>query len=327
MKDGMIFASARAKAKELNLFTEERLHRMMESKTIEDAVRLLAEVNYAGGMPIDKDNFYEALVEEEKQATDFVKSCAPKGLGIECFFLRNDYHNLKVLIKAKYANISDLSVMILPDGNYSFEELSDKVENNKLSFVNSFMSDAVKAIDKAFETGNCSPRKIDTEIDKAMYKEINVILNQKTTDKYIKKYFATQIDAINIGTLLRTIAINANFAFFEENFIEGGEIGLYSFKECGTDEQKLAKFIDGTSYKNFYAKITDGDLSEFETAKDNFLLQIFAVNKGDMFSVAPIVGYYLAKLNEVKVIRVVLVCIKNGVPYEEMRKRVRALYA
>ncbi len=46
-----------------------------------------------------------------------------------------------------------------------------------------------------------------------------------------------------------------------------------------------------------------------------------------MFSVAPILGYYLAKLNEIKVIRVVLVCIKNGVPEDQMKKRVRELYA
>ena len=58
-----------------------------------------------------------------------------------------------------------------------------------------------------------------------------------------------------------------------------------------------------------------------------YLLNIFATNRGDMFSLAPIVGYYLAKLNEVKVLRVVLVCIKNNVPTEEMKKRVRALYA
>ena len=68
-------------------------------------------------------------------------------------------------------------------------------------------------------------------------------------------------------------------------------------------------------------------MASYETAQDNFLLGIFAVNKTDMFSVAPILGYYLAKLNEIKVIRVVLVCIKTNVPRDQMRKRVRELYA
>ena len=96
MKQGLIFASSRAKAKELNLFTEERLYRMMESKTLTDAVRVLAEANYADGENVNTENFYEILEKEERSVTAFVRETAPKGVGIECFFCRNDYHNLKV---------------------------------------------------------------------------------------------------------------------------------------------------------------------------------------------------------------------------------------
>ena len=45
-----------------------------------------------------------------------------------------------------------------------------------------------------------------------------------------------------------------------------------------------------------------------------------------MLSAAPIIGYYVGKLNEIKVIRVILVCKKNNVPKAEMEKRVRQLY-
>jgi vacuolar-type H+-ATPase subunit C/Vma6 len=49
--------------------------------------------------------------------------------------------------------------------------------------------------------------------------------------------------------------------------------------------------------------------------------------KGDMFSAAPIVGYYLGKMNEIKIIRVILVCLKNKVDKDEMKKRIRVIYA
>lgn len=327
MKQGLIFASARARAKELNLFTEERLYRMMESKTIDDAVRILAESGYGGGTNVTADNFYDVLSEEERQATAFLREAAPKGLGIECFFLRNDYHNLKVLVKARYTDQSDYSGMLLPEGNYSVAELKERYDNNKLGFADAYMGDAVKKIEKRFETEGISPRTVDVELDKAMYAEITDTLADKNADKYIREYFVTVIDAANIGSLLRTAAIGEGIGFFEENFIQGGEIGLHSFKECGTDVAKLAKLVGGTRYKEIFARVTDGDLSAFETAKDDCLLKIFSANKADMFSVAPIVGYYLGKLNEIKVLRVVLVCIKNGVSAEEMKKRVRALYA
>lgn len=325
MKQGLIFASARAKAKELNLFTEERLHRMMEAKNIDDAVRLLAEANYGGGANVTAHNFYDVLAEEERLVTEFIREAAPKGMGIECFFMRNDYHNLKVLLKGKYTN-ADYEEMILPDGNYKFAELKEKFENNKLSFVNSYMGEAVQNIEKYFETNGISPRKIDVEVDKAMYKEISSELAKKDADKYIKEYFVTSVDAANIGTMFRTITLGQEYKFFEENFIPGGEIDVSSFKECGTDMAKLRKLVESTKFKPLFVGV-ENDLSEFETAKDNYLLKIFSTNKGDMFSVAPIVGYYLGKLNEIKVIRVVLICIKNNVSAEEMKKRVRVLYA
>jgi V/A-type H+-transporting ATPase subunit C len=68
-------------------------------------------------------------------------------------------------------------------------------------------------------------------------------------------------------------------------------------------------------------------MTEFDTARDNHILNIFKENKHDMFSVAPVMGYYLAKMNEIKVIRVVLVCIKNKVPQKEINKRLRLMYA
>lgn len=324
MKDGLIFANARAKAKELNLFTEERLHRMMESKTLDEAVRILIEVNYAGGMVTDANNFYDLLNEEERIVTSFVREVAPANIGFECLFMRNDYHNIKVLLKAKYGKIGNIDDMFLPDGNIKLNDLKTKAENNTFDF-NPFIIQAVAIIDKAFESGKMSPRIIDTEIDKAMYKDINNKL-QQNSDKYIKEYFVTLIDSINIATYLRTVKIKATYAFFESNYIEGGTITAEQFKGYNMDTSKLAHSLAGTQYKVFFDKIIDNDMSAYETAQDNYLLKIFATNKTDMFSVAPIVGYYLAKLNEIKVIRVVLVCIKNKVPSEEMKKRVRELY-
>lgn len=325
MKEGLIFANSRAKAKELTLFNEERLFRMMECKDIEEAVRILIEINYAGGMVADGNNFSDLLAEEERIVTAFVREVAPKNVGFECFFLRNDYHNIKSLFKAKYGKIDDITPLILPDGNYSFAQLKEWLDADKLQFSPN-VEEAVKSINKAFEAGNGSPRLIDVQLDKAMYKDIVEFLKE-VKDKYILQYFQNFIDSTNILTFLRVIRIKSKFPFFQENFVEGGSLTLKQFSELNMDEAKLAKLLTGTVYKDFFDKISDNDLSQYETVRDNFLLKIFSVNKSDMFSVAPIVGYYLAKLNEVKVIRVVLVCIKNKVEIEEMKKRVRLLYA
>lgn len=326
MKEGLIFANTRAKAKELNLFSEERLLRMMECAGLRDAVRILYEANYGGGLIVDDEkDFEKVLLEEQKLVTDFVKEVAPENIGFECFFLRNDYHNIKSLLKAKFGGINEISPLIMPEGIYKFDELKAKIDSGKLDY-NEYIAEAYETIEKRFEVGEGGPRLIDTLIDKAMFKDIVERL-KKDCDEYVRQYFVSLIDTTNILSLLRVFAIDGQMSFFAGYFIEGGSLDIKFFTDCAADPfNKLPAALRWTPYREVAAKIEQG-LPSFETAQDNLLLKIFSANKNDMFSVAPIIGYYLAKQTEMKAIRVVLVCIKNKVPKEEMKKRVRTLYA
>ncbi len=322
-KEGLIFANARAKSKENYLMSEERLHRIVESKTVADAMRVLAEMNYAGGMSVEGEDFYSLLKEEERLATAFVLEAAPKGIGFECFFMKNDYHNVKALLKARYGQSADLEEMVMPGGNVPFSELKRRIEEGKTDF-DPYLDGAVKRIERLFAEGKGSPRLIDVELDRAMYE--NIASRMPSCDPCIRKYFRSQVDLINIETWLRCVRIHAGSAFLESSFLAGGSIGLKQFEECKGEKEKFNKLVSSTEYKPFLDKIEEG-LTVYETARDDFLLKIISADKADMFSVAPILGYYLAKVNEVKILRVVLVSIKNKIAPEEMKKRVRALYA
>lgn len=326
MSQGLIFANARAKAKEMNLLTQDRLLRMMEASSLQDAVRILVEANFGEGAVIDDDNDFEKLLQAEEQAAvDFVKEVAPENAGFECFFLMRDYHNIKCLLKQKYGELGDISQMLMRGGLYGADELKKRVEEDKLDMTEELKAAAL-TIEKKFDAGEGNPRLIDTLTDKAMFADITRRL--KGGDKYVKEYFEALIDTANVLTFLRTRDIGGGIAFFESNFIEGGSLPFKLFEECMNDAyNKLALTLKGTKYFELAAKIEEGDLTAYETWRDNYLLKLFSANKADMFSAAPIVGYYLAKLNEIKVIRIVLVCIKNKVNKADMKKRVRALYA
>lgn len=326
MDKDLIFANARAKAKELNLFSQERLYRMIETETLRDAVRILIEANYGGGIILDDESdFEQMLIAETKLTTDFVKECMPEGTGFECFLLKNDYHNIKALLKAKYASLSDSSALIMPNGLYELSSLKKKIEDKKLDLTLALV-EAMDTIERSEELGELTPRIIDTLIDRAMFIDIMSRLEQHK-DSYIKSYFINLIDTTNILTLLRVHKIGQKMPFFAQNFIEGGTISAEVFADCFVDPYtKLPVALRGTPYSDLIEYISDEDFSSYEVAQDNYLLKIFSENKDDMFSEAPIVGYYLAKLNEIKVIRIVLVCIKNKVKKSNIKKRVRKLY-
>jgi V/A-type H+-transporting ATPase subunit C len=64
----------------------------------------------------------------------------------------------------------------------------------------------------------------------------------------------------------------------------------------------------------------------FEKYCDDALIEYALPAKWVTFGIAPLAAYYLAKEAEVKNVRIVMTCKQNGVPADEIRKRVRRLY-
>lgn len=324
MKAGLLFANGRAKAKENNFISEERIRRMIESRSLDEAVRILFEINYAGGMMVEPNDFYTILHEEERLLYEFMREVTPKGIGLECFFLKADYHNLKVLCKEKYGNILDGEKILSHYGLIPLAKLKEQFR--EMSLDSPHMKEAFEYIDGLFEEGKGTPRVIDVTIDKAMFRDLKERLSERGVDKAVIEYFQVLTDSTNILTFLRSVKIEAGYEFFESNFVEGGNLSLEFFKKLDGQKEKLEKELKGTVYKEFYDKASGVDLAIYETEQDNYLIKLFATKKADMLSAAPIIGYYVGKLNEIKVIRVILVCKKNNVPKAEMEKRVRQLY-
>ena len=66
MNDGLLFANAAVKTKESGFFGTEKLGRLIDSDSLADAVRVLAEAGYGGGsIPDDPDDFERLLRDEE----------------------------------------------------------------------------------------------------------------------------------------------------------------------------------------------------------------------------------------------------------------------
>lgn len=62
-------------------------------------------------------------------------------------------------------------------------------------------------------------------------------------------------------------------------------------------------------------------------ASENALLKEWKDTDFDMFSIAPIVAYYLTKKTELKVVKLIVAGIKNHVDPQIIKERMRELYA
>lgn len=325
MRDGLLFVNAVAKSKEENLFSEERLSRLIDAEKLDDAVKILVEAGYGGGAVVDDPkDFEEILSSEEKILNEFVSSIELNGAGFECFYIKADYHNAKAILKGLYAGGTNEDAL-MDGGLYAVSELKEKI-NSDSPEINPYLDEAVKAVKRSFEN-TVSPRLIDTLVDKAMYSDIASRLNNAKTDALIKTYFAAMIDCLNAASFVRSVSIGANLPFFVSNIIDGGTIDEKTLAGLYPDINKMRDKLKFSGYDSFSEKLSIETLPEFDAARDDYLINLFRTNRSDMFSVAPVMGYYLGKLNEIKVLRIVLVCIKNGVDKKEIKKRLRSMYA
>lgn len=329
MAGSLLYVNARIKSLENGLLNQMQLSRLAEAENLQDAFKILQECGYGAGLQIEDIRSYENLIaEKERQASAFLRENLFKNSGLEIFLLKNDYHNAKVLMKAKYLRLENVGDMVAPDGLLSLEVMQSEIKDDKYEKFPKEMAVALQKIDQDFVDGNRSPRLIDTTIDEAMFRNISRIL-KSSGQKPLSDYFKAWVDTTNILSFIRTRKLGLDFDFFESVFISCGTIQLSTLKDLydATNEKFIEK-MKYTPYGELVVKAFEEDgLVKYETYADNFLMNIFKQSKYDMFSVAPIAGFYLGQLTEIKVIKLIIAGIKNKVDTKILKIRLRELYA
>ena len=320
--NSLVYSNARVKAMENSFLTNEKIVRMAYSDSLEEGFRVLLESSYGGGLVVDAKDYDALLQTEDARVSEFVLEAMPSGQGMESFVVKNDYHNLKAIVKGKYMRLDDVDFMLMPKGSFDPKEVKDMVYADDYSVLTDLQKTALLEIDSARANGNTSPRFIDLTLDKACYKEIMSSL-KKVKNKFMPKYWQTNIDIMNISCFVR--ASNAgDKTLFDESFIDGGKLEKRFFTgELSGVLDKLAY----TSYPQIAEALKTGDFVAFERIWDNTLLNIFKDERNDIFSVAPIAGFYVAKKIEIKIVRMICILLKNDVDKDVIRDRLRELYA
>lgn len=329
----LIYSNARVKAMENALLTSEKITRMAYSESLPEAIKILYESNYGGGFMVDNPYKYPQILRaEEKQVAEFMKEAMPDNSGLQTLLYVNDYHNIKSYLKSKYCKGIDLDVMLLPEGNLSYQIIEEGVLNDNLSKLDKNMAEVIKDIEQVVENGDISARYIDVSLDKAMFKHIFADC-KKAKVKSVTKYHQANVDFMNVSTMLRCKKINADIKFFKENLIEGGEIKTYILEELYKEPYDvIGEKLKYTGYGEIIAVAVeeakqDKSLVQFEVLWDNYLMDIFKNDKADIFSVAPIAGFYIAKKIELKMVGMILTCLKNKADLSAIKARLRGFYA
>lgn len=324
--NSLIYSNARVKVMENTFLTSEKITRMVFAEQLEEGVKILTESGYGGGSAQEGD--YEAMLAAEEARVDaFVAEAAPQESGMASFAMRNDYHNAKALTKAKYAHAQVEPETLAPRGTIALDKLQEAIVTDHYADLPREMAQALQTIDSEFARGAHRPRLIDAELDKAAYRDISAYA-RKCKSKLLTQYWQITIDLGNISSFLRCRAIGKDARYFKEGFIEGGTLSQEKF--LSVYDQPSDVFAERLRYTDYRGEIAEtaakGDMVAFERAWDNKLLDLFKDNRNDLFTLAPLAGFYVGKKIEIKTVRMILTLLKIGADKSEIKRRLRNLY-
>lgn len=329
---GLLYSNARIKTMEKTLVSSLQMERLSDAKNMAEVAAMLTEFGYgAGTVAGDAASVDNALEAELAVATGFFKENIFKKSGLETLLLPHDYHNLKSLLKAKYAGVKDVSALLFTDGFVDVKILKEAVfgDEDAKGELPERMRAVIDTVEKEFSDKTPSGRFIDNAADRAAYEEIFCIL-KKCNSECLTKYYVVKVDLLNLKNLFRVKSAGLSFLSFEEGYLPGGKISKNYFEqifELPSEEKAKKIAFDFSDYARAAEILLADDAAAFETYAANVGLKVFRDDRNDMFSVAPIAGFYLAKITELDSVRLIVSAVRNGVDKQQLKKRLRELYA
>lgn len=315
-----LYQNAQIKSRESKLLTQQGVQRLLDASDTREASRALAEL----GFGTDGENFDVVFKRAEDENIALLKEMNEGG-ALDAFLIESDYTNLKILLKAFVSGLK--AETYAPNGLFEVGFLQNAIETGEVAALPKQMQEIILKTQEALAGGQISAHKLDIDVDKTQYAHQLELC--KKSGKVAKEYFEKRIDYLNISSFERARRLNLDQSFFEECFINGGKIALTTFQSVWElhGEELLKPFKETAYFEDLKALDEGGKLVVFEAKTDDALLKVWKSEKDDLYSIAPIVAFYMSRKTELKIAKLIVAGVKNRVAPQIIKERMRELYA
>ncbi|MPM50372.1 V-type sodium ATPase subunit C [bioreactor metagenome] len=329
-REDYIFATARVRSVEKNLLTREKITKMIDSKTADEALKVLSECHYSDeNAEVSGGDFEILLVKAQKELNEFIKKISPNPETFDLFLYVYDYHNLKVLLKSEFLQ-SDDSKLLVDGGTIPVSKLKILIhERNYLPLTENMKKALVEALDTFSRTND--PQQIDIIMDRACFEDM-IKCAKDSESKFVTGYVKTLIDVTNIKSFVRVRKMGKAWDFFTKIFIGGGSIAQKLF--IASFDEPLEQFGEKLSSYGYEKVISSGaeslkvtgKFTELERQCDNRLIEYVKSAKYISFGIEPLVGYMVAKDSEIKTVRIIMSGKIADLSADKIKERLRDTY-
>ncbi len=326
-----LFGSANIRTLENAIIGRERIERLLNTKTTDEAWNLLSDWgvhivrNQESGKPMREETLLGIL----KGAYGRLGELAPDSDALRLWLYPYDCNNLKAAQKAFIRGI-DPSSMLFDFGTLAASDIVKMVETgNYRGLPANLQASAQSAMDEYAKTKN--PQVIDLILDKACWRDM-LAAAKASGEAFVVRLVEARIDLLNVMIALRILRMKSGEVgkvLFTDAFLEGGKLTLEVLTDSlSNGENALWESLRYSDYARFaesFAK-SDAALSTAEKLADNYWMSLILENKFVPDGLEVMISFLAAHEYEIKNLRIVLSGKEAGIPTATIRERIRDSY-
>ncbi|MBR5381880.1 MAG: V-type ATPase subunit [Oscillospiraceae bacterium] len=322
-----LYLSAYLRARESTLLTNERVNRMLDAKTYEDAAKVLEECGYGDMTDVNAAELEKRFSEKRDRTMHDLALTAPDSAIVDVFRVKFDYHNAKVLIKSEASGVKG-DHLLSGAGRVPPEVLEDAYVRDEMKGVPSVLAQAIReAKDTLARTDD--PRLSDFVLDRAYYKEFQE-LAEESGSSFLVEYGKLAVDSANLRTAVRSARMQKDGAFLRGVLSEGGNVSRDRLITAVSSGTPLASLFGGSPLAEAAASgdevIAGEKLTRFEKLCDDALSKYLSSAKLSSFSERVLIAYICALETEISTARIILTGRMANIPSDVIRERLREAY-
>ncbi len=314
-----IYATGRIRSKETELLTSQDVSRLISCKTYEETARYLNSKGYN----IKGLKYIDALKERENSSWTLMTELIDNIRFLDCFVLKNDFHNLKTGIKAGVAQIDGAGYLTSPSvfnpktvyesaAKHSFSDLPDILRKAGEESYEVLAKTGQSQLSDAIIDRYC----IEAEIQKAEETGCEMFISLSYLDARMK----------NIKIAYRCALAEKDLNFTTRVLAECEGIDKQSLAKAsseGTDN--LLSYLENSGFGDEAAKLKESSAS-FEKYCDDKIMNLLRTAKTITYGIEPPASFFLAVEAEILTVRIILSGKLNGEDEKKLDERVRVLY-
>ena len=316
-----IYAVASIRVMEKSLLTDADVQSMIGMKSEAEVLGYLTEKGWGDNSL--KSDMETVLATEEENQMRLLKNLGVGSEITDVLFIQDLYHNLKAAIKEVYSGIED-GMAFYEHDKYGKDQMLKIIREKDFEKLPQDMQKlAEEALDLMLTTRD--GQRLDIMIDRACL-DATEKAAKESKDKFLSEYAETKVVIADIKTAVRAADTKRPLQMIEEALAPNDTFDVKRLAvAAATGRDAVYEFLDRVGYHDAVEALKEG-FSSFEKWCDDHIMSMIMGQKTNIQSSGPIVAFFLAKQNEIRMARIIMTAKANGFSNDAISERVRKMY-